>query len=271
MSFEETKILLNKDSKIKIDVETLARIEFSDIEYLLDTINKRQIDSRLERIIYESLISKIASIFQLAMRAYEYLEKPNLKKKLINDFNKSQNTSAGKIGKYREDLFHGGIHFLDKTVFYPFGKVKGRGFKGIYVKKGAELNIIGVWKFHSNKNEYAITSEGVFEIENVSELNEKWTQINNFPTISTIDYESINNTISDCLNELKQVWFEISKVIKESNVIFNNKDAEWDLIELADGQNKVYSAKETSFVINGNQTITPPPTMSVKDGKLHYK
>ena len=261
----------NKDSKIKIDVETLATIEFSDIEYLLNMINKTKVNSRLERIIYESLISKIASIFQLAMRAYEYLEEPSLKRKLINDFNKSKNTSAGKVGRYREDLFHNGIHFLDKTVFYPFGKVKGRGFKGIYVKKGAVLNVIGVWKFHLNENEYAITSEGVFEIKNVDELNEKWNQIDNFPTILAINYKDVNKTIEDSLTELKQVWFEISKEIKKKNVSFNNKDAEWDLLEKLNGKITKYNSKETSLIIQGNQTMSPPDKIKVVKGKLEYQ
>tara|TARA_B110000977_G_scaffold73481_1_gene99467 strand:+ start:63 stop:527 length:465 start_codon:yes stop_codon:yes gene_type:complete len=153
MPFEETKISQNKDSKIKIDVETLARIEFSDIEYLLNMINKTKVDSRLERILYESIISKVAAIFQLAMRAYEYLEKPDLKKDLINAFNKSKNTSTGKIGKYREDLFHSGVHFFEKTMFYPFGIFEGRGFKGIQIKKGAHLDIKNVWTFKSSKTQ----------------------------------------------------------------------------------------------------------------------
>jgi|TARA_B110000977_G_C11048471_1_gene481446 hypothetical protein len=61
----------------------LARIEFSDVEYLLSKIGKGKIDSRIESILYESAISKVASIFQLAIRAYKYLEKPELKEDLI--------------------------------------------------------------------------------------------------------------------------------------------------------------------------------------------
>ena len=43
MAFKETNTLINNESKVRIDVETLARVEFSDIEFLLDTINNGMI------------------------------------------------------------------------------------------------------------------------------------------------------------------------------------------------------------------------------------
>ena len=42
MPFQETKTLINNDSDIRIDVESMARIEISDVEYLLSIIKKQQ-------------------------------------------------------------------------------------------------------------------------------------------------------------------------------------------------------------------------------------
>lgn len=275
MPFEETKISQNKDSKIKIDVETLARIEFSDIEYLLNMINKTKVDSRLERILYESIISKVAAIFQLAMRAYEYLEKPDLKKDLINAFNKSKNTSTGKIGKYREDLFHSGVHFFEKTMFYPFGIFEGRGFKGIQIKKGAHLDIKNVWTFKSGNSEYSITSEGVYEIKNIGTNEEQWNLINEFPTISSVNYDDIIKVIDESVKELKIVWSDISTILNKGDgnhkYQFLNENGKWELLEKINGEIKSYKSDSQTINVNGVWRITPPDKLIIRGKTLTYE
>jgi hypothetical protein len=275
MPFEETDTLQNDDSKVKIDVETLARIEFSDVEYLLSEIDKGNIDSRLEKILYESIISKMASVFQLAMRAYEYLENTDLKKELINAFNKSQNRSTGKIGKYREDLFHSGIHFFEKTIFYPFGKIEGRGFKGLHIKKGARLNISGVWDFNSDDNEYAITSEGVFEILNPETSEEKWNKIDEFPTVSAIDFNNIREVIDNSIVELKLVWSKIKEILKAGDgthqYSFLNENGKWELIVEKNGGHTIYKAESKKLEITGDLTINPPEKIIIKDNSIHFE
>jgi hypothetical protein len=249
------------DSKIRVDVETLARIEFSDIDYLLEKINNKKVEPRMERILYESIISKISSIFQLAMRAYEFLEQPGLKKDLINAFDKTENTSTGKIGKYRADLFHCGIHFLEKTIFYPFGKIEGRGFKGIQIKKGARFNVINVWLFNSNNSEYTITSEGVFEIKNLGTSEEEWILINEFPTVSAINYDEIIKVIFESVKELKIVWFNISQTMKgggeNQERQFFNENGKCELLENDNGKITSYSIP-MPIIIEGDLTISPP-------------
>jgi len=61
MPFNETMILSNQDSKVRIDVETLARIELSDTEFLLEQIRKSVNSTRLERILYETIIMCIST------------------------------------------------------------------------------------------------------------------------------------------------------------------------------------------------------------------
>jgi len=259
---------------MRIDVETLARIEFSDVEYLLNEIGKGKIDSRIERILYESAISKVASIFQLAMRAFEYLEKPDLKKELIKAFSKSENTSTGKIGKYREDLFHNGIHFFEKTLFYPFGIFKGRGFKGIHIKKGARFNIENVWVFESENSEYSITSEGVYKIDNIGTLEEKWTEIEEFPAISAVNYDDIIRVIKESIGELKIVWFNISKILDEGDgnhkYQFLSENGNWELLEKINGKINSYNASSKKLNIEGNHTLTPPDKIRVENNSIIY-
>lgn len=275
MPFKETKALINNVPKVKIDVETLARIEFSDVEYLLKQIDNNTLDHRLERILYESIVSKTASIYQLAIRAYIYLGKNDLLKKINNTYDKSGNTSLGKMGKYRADLFHNGIHFLDRKTFYPFGVFEGRGFCGIRVKKGATFKILNVWEFHSQECEYAISSEGVFEIKHPGSIDENWILIDNFPTITAINYDQIRENINDALKQLKQVWNDIHKLVKNgdgtNSYDFLSENGNWELLEFRDEEIKSYKLASIPLIITGHLTINPPEKLVIKDNTIQYK
>lgn len=271
MPFKETKTLINNESKLNIDFETLARIEFSDVEYLLKQIDSDTLDSRLERILYESLVSKTASIYQLAMRAYQYLDKNDLLKKINQTYNKDGDTCLGKMGKYRKDLFHNGIHFLERKTFYPFAVLEGRGFCGIRVKKGATYKILNVWEFHSQENEYAITSEGVFEIKNPGTINESWFLIDNFPTITAINYDQIRDNIKEAIRQLKEIWNDISKIVlNEDSINFRNEGGKLELLETKDGEVMCYSIP-MKLIITGHLTITPPKQTITKGNSIQYK
>lgn len=273
MPFKETKTLINNDSKVKIDVETLARIEFSDVEYLLKQIDSDTLDSRLERILYESLVSKTASIYQLAMRAYQYLKKNDLIKKINQTYDKDGDTSLGKMGKYRTDLFHDGIHFLERKTFYPFGVLEGRGFCGIRVKKGATYKILNVWDFHSQESDYAITSEGVFEIKNPGTIDENWFLIDNFPTITAINYDQIRNSIKEAIKELKEIWNDISKLIRNEEGVdsyqFLNEGGKWELLEIKD-EKVVSYVGSMKLNITGHLTTTPPKKIIIKRNSIQF-
>jgi hypothetical protein len=274
MPFKETKTLIKYESKVNIDFETLARIEFSDVEYLLKQIDSDTFDSRLERILYESLISKTASIYQLAMRAYQYLDKNDLLKKINHTYDKGGDTSLGKMGKYREDLFHNGIHFLERKTFYPFGVIEGRGFCGIRVKKGATYKILNVWEFHSQESEYAITSEGVFEIKNPGTIDENWFLIDNFPTITAINYDQIRDNIKEAIKELKEIWNDISKLIRNEEGVnlyeFLNEGGKWEIFEIENGVVVGYKGL-MKLIIAGHFTTTPPKQIIIKGNSIQYK
>jgi hypothetical protein len=275
MPSKETKALINNESKVKIDVETLARIEFSDIEYLLRLIDEQTHDERLNKILYETLVFKTASIYQLAMRAYGYLEKKHMLNELNKTFTKDGNTSIARMAKYRSDLFHDGIHFLERKTFYPFGIIEGRGFAGIRVKKGATFKILGIWEFHSLVNEYAITSEGVFEINNPGTIDEDWILIENYPTVTAINYDQVRIDIENAIKQLKQVWDDIPKLVKNGdgthsyNFVCENGNLE--LLELQDEEIKSYKLGSIPLIITGHLTINPPEKLIIKDNSIQYK
>lgn len=272
MPFQIINTLQDEESKIRYDVETLARIELSDVDYLLDIIDKEDCEQRAKRIHFETIVSKLSTVYQLAMDAYKYLGlsvKTELNSRFDND------SFPGLIKKYREELFHHGIHFLDKTIIYPFGKIEGRGFKGIQVKKGANLEIKDIWNFSSDIKEYVLTSEGVFEIENPENDNESWTLIRDFPTIVATDYKKIREVIIGAVIDLKILWKEISEKVKDGDGTYSysflNENGKWDLIEKNNGSFKTYSAKNSPLIITGNMTITPPSNINFDNGNLEFE
>ena len=275
MASKETNALINNESKVKIDVETLARIEFSDVEYLLQRIDELTHDERLIRILYETLVSKTASIYQLAMRAYGYLEKKHMLNELNKTYNKDGNTSLGRMAKYRSDLFHHGIHFLERKTFYPFGIIEGRGFTGIRVKKGATFKILGIWEFHSLVNEYAITSEGVFEIYNPGTIDEDWILIENYPIVTAINYDQIRIDIKNAIKQLKQVWDDIPKLVQNGDGThsynFVSENGNLELLELQDEEIKTSKLGSIPLIITGHLTINPPEKLIIKDNSIQYK
>lgn len=272
MAFEITKTLQDEESKIRYDVETLARIELSDIDYLLDIVSKDDCVQRTRRIHFETIISKLSTVYQLAMDAYKYFGL-NVKTELNTRF--SNESFPGLIKKYREELFHHGIHFLDKTIIYPFGKIEGRGFKGIQVKKGANLEIKGVCIFASDTKEYVLTSEGVFEIENPENDNESWKSIEHLPTTIATDYNKIKEIINGAITDLKVLWKEINEKVKNGDgthsYSFLNENGKWDLIEKNNDSYKTYSAQKTPLVVTGKLTITPPENIKINNGNLEFE
>ena len=275
MSFNETKTLSNKDSKVRIDVETLARIELSDIKFLLEQIRKSVNSARLERILYETIINKLSCVFQLAMRAYEYLEKNQEKKQLIEKYKKAGNSSLGKITSYREDLFHDGIHFIEKEIFYPFARIKGRGFKAVHVEKNAKLEIQGFYIFHSPNSEFAITSEGVFEIVNGGTPDEAWIFQDNFPAITASNSDGIRDAIEKAIVDAKHIWCQLSGIVKAGDATYEysflNDNGEWDLLENDNGELKTYHAKQKAIRVEGYLKINPPTKISIENNRLIFE
>jgi hypothetical protein len=266
-----------KSKKPIYNLETLARIELSDIKYLISQLDNKN-TTRFERIIFETIVSKISATFQLAIRAYDYFELSDQRQKLIGRYSKNKNSALGQIGNYRADLFHDGIHFVDKTIFFQFGRIKGRGFKAIHVKKGSVLIIGDIFKFSSSEKELAITSEGIFEIYNSGDKNETWIYLENFPSLISIDYKRLIEKIDSAVKDIEEIWFEISKVNRKRQAknqsIFKDEQGEFDIIEKRNGKINTYQMKETKIVIEGGGvlSISPPERIEIsKDGTIEYK
>jgi hypothetical protein len=272
MPFTITPTLSNHDSKIRIDVESSARIILCDIDYILNTINHIS-DARHQTFLLESAITKTASVFQLAIRACDYLEKKDFKKEIINRTKKGNGSSLGLIGFLRENSFHNGHRVLNSERFYPFARIKGHGFVGIYIHRGASLDISGYHKFHSLDFEYAITPEGIYQIENVGMNNETWIQIKTpFDVVST-DIKNVIDAINEATTDLKEIWKELRDIrIKGDGTheySYLNEGGALELLEK--GKEKITAYKvDTSIRLKGILTITPPDGIKVEAVSLTY-
>ena len=274
MSFSETNTLVDNYSSVRIDVETMARIEISDIEYLLGKIESEH-DSRLKRILYEATVHKASTVYQLALKSCKYLNQQNIKNKIKADYPKHAKSGMGAIAKFRDDLFHDGISFIEKDVYYPFGKISGRGFVAVRITKGGNLNIGTMHRFNSNESEFAITSEGIFEIFDPGEENERWVLFDDFPNVTASNHEVIDHILKDALKELKSIWYELSCARKKGDGQYEysylNEGGKWELIEKRDGEVVIYKAERKPLQVTGSLTITPPDSIRMENNTLIYE
>ena len=272
MRVEKTTTLINNDSKIRINVESTARIILSEIDYILSSLNNI-IDIRLQTFLLESAISKTASVFQLAMKACDYFENKDFKKEIKKRTEKGSGSSLGKIGLLRENSFHDGHNILKSERIYPFAHIKGRGYVGIYVHRDASLYISDYQIFSSSDFEYAITSEGIYQIENVGTNNEKWILMKtSFEAIST-DIKSVVDVIFEAASDLKLIWKELSDIRKKGDgtheYSYLNEEGTLELFSKENEQIKSVKLNG-SIQLKGNLTITPPDGIQVEPGKLTF-
>ena len=272
MTFKVDPTLVNNDSKIRIDVEATARITLCDIDYILSTINDTN-DVRHQAFLLESAISKTASVFQLAMKACDYFENKDFKMEIINKFPKNGDSSLGVIGALREKSFHEGCGILKSERFYPFAHIKGNGYVGIYIHKGAILNILDYHEFNAADCEYAITSEGIYKIENVGMNNETWTSIKTPIEVIAADIESVITVIVEAISDLKSIWKELRDIRLKGDgtheYSYLNEGGSLELLEKEKKQMTSYNL-HGSLRIKGNWTIIPPDGLKVESGRLTY-
>lgn len=274
MAFQENGTLSNQDSKVRVNVETLARINISDIEYLLEKTELEN-DSRLKRILYEAAVNKLGTVFQLVMKSLKYLEQHERLREIRESTKDKTESGIAAVSNYRADLFHDGINFLDKDIFYPFGKVSGKGFVAIRVSKEAKLTLKGLYEFSSTDNEFAITSEGIFEISYPSELSEKWTQIDPIPSLTLQDLTGVRDTCNKALAELKEIWHELYQLRKAGDGVheysYLNEGGSWELIEKKEGNLNTFKAETKELHIHGELTVTPSDKLRVEGDKIIYE
>jgi hypothetical protein len=271
MTFDIKKELINNDSKVKNDVESLARIILSEIEYILKIIEVTT-DGRLARILLESAVTKTAAVFQLALKACDYLENPNYKKEIIDENKKGSNTDLGIICKLRDDHFHDGTGVIESEIFYPFAKIKGRGCVGIYIFEGAKLAINGTHEFSATSCEYAITSEGIFLISDRGTDIEKWEPLNTIPTIAAFNAEPVIVAIKGAVKELMRIWHDLFQIrINGDGTCEYSYLRQGGLVEIFEKtESSINSCTLGRLEVRGNLTLTPPDGLHAKDNKIIY-
>jgi hypothetical protein len=273
MSFKETKTFSNQESSVRIDVEALARLEISDIEFILETAKNS--DARLKKVLYESALTKCATAWQLAMKAWEYLDESEEElKNMIGAYPKSARQGIGLIGKIRGELFHQGIGFYERTTYYPFGKVYGRGYVAIRVKKSGCLNIKGYASLKSKDSEYVITSEGIYEIMKADTDEEKWIKRDDLLTVDASDDRKVEELIKCGLSDLQVIWNNIKKYRLShlsSEITFLNDGGGWSILEDKDGQISEYESKNC-LRVEGFLDFSAPKAMKLKpsEGTIEY-
>ena len=292
MSFERTKTLQDNEAIIRIDVEAMARIEISDVEYILNEI-KDTVDPRLRRVLIETAVTKAATAYQLFLRACDYNRDAckgevddalkdignsldQLKKQTNENHPKNANsTSLGKAGHAREKMFHDGIGFIQKTLIYPFGKISGRGFVGIRVKLGGKLKIKGVHVFDAKDTEYVITSEGVFEIHQPEKQNEEWKLLKLPLEITATDEPHTFEWLTDSVKLLKELWFQVASKMRDGDgqhpLCFLNEGGQIEILE-QDNEGKVTTYRldeQMRLIVNGDLTIRPPKSIVVEAPSRH--
>ena len=300
MTFNSTETLCDQDAKYRYDPETLAYITISDIEHILERICIES-DLRISNILRETAINKTSSVYQLFMKACDYLITSdglnNSDADIRNFANKIQTinrnfnavhptekklsdgqelTAIGKVKKYRDDLFHDGITFLDRTCFFPFAVIKGKGYTALRVKKGGELVVKNIRTFRAEETEFAITSEGVFEILHPDTKDENWRHCPDVLMLQAANTEDVEMLIREALVKLREVWNELSIVRKEGingiPVEYLNEGGEFTLQEKSNSQLTAYGYNgSTKLIVKGSLTITPPDELALEGSVIAYK
>ena len=271
----------NNEKYVAFDLEAIARIAISDIEFILVELNN-SIDPGLRRVLIETAVTKTASVYQLFMKACNYCEiisrtsKDETMKRNRKYFTeilqstknrnpkKPDSTPLGRVAHARDQLFHNGIGFLNRVLIYPFGIIEGQGFVGVRVRRGGKFTIKGFCVFNAVENEFAITSEGIFEIHNPTTATESWKlfQIDEIILVSKeIDFVEI---IKGSIFYLKEIWSELISKMKNDNgepiISFPNGGGRVHLTEKdKDGQIVTYSFSPGDKIeVKGDLTTTPP-------------
>lgn len=281
MSFEQTPTLQDQDAEIRINVEAMARIEISDTEYIMKKLRKETGDVRLKRILIETATTKIASAYQLFMKACDYnrdacksAEIENLTKigSWFDDLRTKANkkhrkgkdpTALGQVGHAREEMFHNGLTFLNRSLRYSFAQIDGRGFVGIRLKLGGRLKIKGTHDFIATETEFAITSEGVFEIFNPGCFDEQWRLLEMPFEIQVSSEDLWVEVLEESVVQLKELWHKVSQKMEKGDgnhsFAFLNEGGHINLLEKsADGRNQTYGLADSgSLVVRGTLTLDP--------------
>lgn len=269
MTFE--RAIPKNDSAITFDAESRARIMLSDVEYILST-HKLQTDARHMVFLLEAAVSKTASVFQLAMKACEYFGRPDLKTSIKKNYTKGGSSFLGAVSRLREDLFHEGQGIMGSEIYYPFGKMKGNSFVGIYVYQGGSFTVYGHHIFDASACEFAITSGGIYQVTNVGAVDETWSRLSSVLSIESIDVGSIVSVLKDAVAELKRIWMDLRNIRVKGDGTLEYRYPTTGFMELLEEQDGMLKKYElfNSMHVRGNLTVTPPNSLEIRPAQLIY-
>lgn len=274
MVFAKTPALVDLDSKIRFDVESAARITLSDLDFIMKLAEGQQ-DVRHRKILYESAVNKVATVFQLAMKACTYLQRSDYKQNLIQQHcKKGKQTDLGVVCSLRDHAFHDGVGIYETELFYPFAHIRGRSYVAMYIKKGAELEIKGLHTFNAETSAYAITSEGIFEVTDEGTDAEAWTALSIFPQVEASDLHTVIPVITNAIQELKKIWKDLNSFRIEGDGTqeykYVNEGGHCELHEKTDAGMSSYSVPGISLTIGGNLSLTPPEALAIAERSVTY-
>lgn len=203
------------------DYTSLARIAISEVRHLIDEIES-QTDPRTNKLLLELATTKTASVFQIFLKETKTLienketktskEKKKFRRYVINKYRKDGSTSTGLIGSYRDQVFHEGTSFLEKTFSFPGIKIDGSGIIAAIITDGSSLNIKGFHNFSPKGFEYVISSEGIFKVHGRGENWERWEYDKSIPYTEANNTSLIIQKIKEAICQLEECFFELNKL-----------------------------------------------------------
>lgn len=254
MPYKVTKYLIDKDSKVDIDLEVSTMTKFYEVEKIFQKMERSDFEDR--NLWLEMLFYRLSEIFQNCMRSYEYLEGGFDRGDLLRSFldKCKKDSSLRFLKKKREDIFHHSKSILNRTIHSDFFQIDGEYFKGIHIKKGGFLQI-GEHRFKADDSEFAFTTEGMFEIKNPHSRDERWEKLE-YPSIITFDDKDIIKKLKICRDILQDEFFEIRKILRHGDGSYECKFNTKGNIRLFE-VGKEYNLNGQSLEIKGTQKISP--------------
>ena len=191
---------------LTINLEVSTRVKFYEVQKIFQKLENPNLED--VKLWLELLVYRLSEIFQNCINAYDYLDKKDLRKSLIENMDTLQ-----IIKKYRENMFHNSRTILDKTIDSNFFQMTGEYFKGLHVKIGGYLEV-GENRFKADHSEFVFTTEGIFEIKNPYTKDEIWEKLE-YPSIITSNYDKIIGELRSSLIILQNEFFKIMKILRE--------------------------------------------------------
>lgn len=243
---------------------TKVFISISDCVHLLNEIQAKKTKSRERRLYLELLVSKLAFVYQLTMKAYEYLsafDEILRERYRVKSLNKkySQETPLGIIKAKRDKWFHEGRDIVSSECNYGFATISGDSFLGIRIVSGGKLRTPNHVFMATNDEEFALTSSGLFRIQFPRTSEERWELIEDENVGITMKFDELVDVAGKCLADLREIWEDISEDMRRGDgkyaINFLNEGGSWKITARTLYGLTQYIANEKQIIIQGDLTI----------------